>query len=122
MKILIAGSRGYPNRKAVREYVRTLAPDTIVITGGAVGVDTVAQQEALACDLTYLTYTPNWKDYGRKAGPMRNRLMVADCDRAVCFWDGESKGTLSTIRYAMKAGKPLVVFGIDGSELSPDAY
>jgi predicted Rossmann fold nucleotide-binding protein DprA/Smf involved in DNA uptake len=122
MKILIAGSRGYPNRKAVREFVRTLPPDSVVLTGGAVGVDTVATQEALACDLPFITYKPAWALYGRKAGPMRNKLMVDDADRIVCFWDGESRGTLSTIRYAKRSGKPLVVFHSDGSELSPDAY
>ena len=30
-------------------------------------------------------------------------------DRVVVFWDGQSRGTLSVIKYAEKAGKPCEV-------------
>ena len=36
-------------------------------------------------------------------------LAVLYADRVVVFWDGQSRGTLSVIKYAEKAGKPCEV-------------
>ena len=43
--------------------------------------------------------------YGKAAGVLRNEEMVKDYDAVIAFWDGKSKGTLSTIRYAERVGK-----------------
>ena len=37
---------------------------------------------------------------------VRNKQIVDYADHVVAFWDGNSKGTLSVINYAKKAGKP----------------
>jgi hypothetical protein len=40
----------------------------------------------------------------------RTRHMVADCSLIVAFMHGESRGTLYTIRHAIKKGNPVIVF------------
>ena len=37
--VAIVGSRGYRDERAVREYVDSLPDDTVIVTGGARGVD-----------------------------------------------------------------------------------
>ena len=46
MKVAIVGTRTYPDLDQVREYVRKLSPDDIVVSGGAKGVDETAEDEA----------------------------------------------------------------------------
>ena len=52
-------------------------------------------------------YLPDWKKYGKAAGPIRNKQMVDICHKVICFWDGKSKGTESLIRYAKKSEKKI---------------
>lgn len=110
MKVAIVGSRDYPNRDAVREYVRNLPADAVVVSGGASGVDSVAEDEASRCGLQTVIYLADWNKHGRAAGPIRNRMIVQEADRVVAFWDGRSRGTKNTIDTARSLGKPLEVY------------
>lgn len=105
MKVLICGSRAYNDLGAVMRFVRSLPADTIVIHGGAVGVDLVAGNTALAYGLKVQVFRPDWEGLGRKAGMLRNSEMVAECDIGYAFWDGKSRGTADTIRKLKAAGK-----------------
>jgi len=53
----------------------------------------------------------DWQQYGRRAGAIRNRRIVAAASRVVAFWDGASKGTSITIDMARELGKPVEVIG-----------
>lgn len=112
MKIAIVGSRDYPNLKDVDRYFESHIPkhpDTIIISGGARGVDTRAAELAQKYDLGLVTYIPDWNQFGRKAGMIRNSLIVELADKVVAFWDEESRGTKDTIDKTLKAGKDLEV-------------
>ncbi len=50
-----------------------------------------------------------YKKYARAAGPMRNKETAQCCDYAICFWNGESKGTKSMIEYAKEMGKEVKI-------------
>lgn len=78
-----------------------------IISGGANGVDTLAEQWAKRNDLEIVVYKPQYNVYGPKYAPLeRDKCMVNACDEVVAFWDGESKGTLFTIKYAIKNDVP----------------
>lgn len=109
MKVAIVGSRDYADVAAVRAYIRALPSGTVVVSGGASGVDTVALQEARRCKLGTHVFDADWAQYGKRAGAMRNQQIVDAADRVVAFWDGVSKGTKITIDMAKRAGKPLEV-------------
>ena len=109
MKVAIVGSRDWPSREAVTRYVLALPNDTVVISGGAPGVDRIAEKTARVIGLKVEVYPADWFKHGKRAGALRNQQIVDAADRIVAFWDGISKGTKITIDMAKRAGKPLEV-------------
>ncbi|MHC4835413.1 MAG: SLOG family protein [Planctomycetota bacterium] len=105
MRVAIVGSRGYEPLSDVIEYVRSLPLDTVIITGGAQGVDKTAEIEARARGMEVVIHEAQWNLHGRSAGMIRNRLVVDDCDKLAAFWDQESPGTKGVMSMASKAGK-----------------
>jgi predicted Rossmann fold nucleotide-binding protein DprA/Smf involved in DNA uptake len=101
MRLAIVGSRDYPYLEQVRGYVRALSEDTVVVTGGARGVDRVAEAEARQRGLVVDVRRAKWDEYGRGAGARRNRLLLDASDKVVAFWDGKSPGTIDTIKEAL---------------------
>lgn len=105
MKVAIVGSRDFPRLMLVVEYVHGLPPDTVVVSGGAYGVDMVAAREADKAGLVVVEYKADWETHGKGAGMIRNTLIVEQADVVVAFWDGESRGTLDTMKKAHAASK-----------------
>ena len=111
-KIAIVGSRDYPHLNRVRAYVESLPPDTIIVSGGARGVDREAEVTARRCGLTVIVFHANWKPNGvfdRSAGMRRNQLIINEADQVVAFWDGNSRGTKNSIDRAKRANKPVQI-------------
>lgn len=109
MKIAIVGSRDWNDENKIAEYIHDLPSETVIVSGGARGVDSMAAKWAKFFCMTVEIYTANWGKYGKSAGMIRNSEIVEACDRVVAFWDGKSKGTLDTINKAKKAGKVVEV-------------
>ena len=109
MKLLIVGSR------SIKEF--DLAPyiskdvDSI-ISGGATGIDTLAEQYADEHRLSKYIIRPRYDLYKRAAPLKRNEQMVDLADSVLIIWDGQSKGTLHTIKYTERLGKPVTVVRI----------
>lgn len=80
-----------------------------VISGGANGIDTLAEHWAKRNKIEFIAYLAQWNKFGKKAGIMRNHEMVEFCDYVFAFWNGKSKGTLDTILYAKKLNVPVFV-------------
>ena len=104
MKLLIAGSR------SITEF--DLAPHipsdtTTIISGGAKGIDTLAEDYVDKNGLEKVIVRPEYTKYGRAAPIKRNYQMVDMCDSVLVIWDCVSKGTESTIRYAEKNNKKI---------------
>ena len=114
-KILIAGSREYDDYGEAKEYLDRFIMENcegdfvVIISGGCRGADAIGEEYARQNGIEVLRYPAEWGRYGRAAGPKRNRQMADECDVAVCFWDGESKGTKSLIDYMNKIGKPTYI-------------
>lgn len=109
--VAIIGSRKYPHPDAIRAYVNALPDDTVVISGGAEGVDSIAAFTARnrKPPLAVIEYLPNWGKYGRGAGFVRNHDIVKAADRVVAFWSVGSKGTAHSISLCKLYRKPLEV-------------
>ena len=103
MKIAVVGSR------SITGYIdfTAILPDNIdlIISGGANGVDTLAEEYADRNGIEKLIIKPDYKRYQRRAPLIRDCEMVDLCDAVVAVWDGSSRGTLSVIKYAEKTGK-----------------
>jgi hypothetical protein len=109
MRLAIVGSRIYPNPGQVAEFVMCLPRETVVISGAAPGVDSWALHVADAIGLKWEAYPADWEQYGRAAGPIRNRTMVSRMDEGHVFWDHRSPGTRDFLKQATKAGKYVCV-------------
>lgn len=105
MKIAIVGSRAYKNLRKVQQYVERLPKDTIVISGGAIGVDRIAERAAQRLGLKVMIFPAEWDKHGKMAGMIRNSQIVEECDELVAFWDMKSNGTRDSIDKARKVKK-----------------
>lgn len=107
--VAIVGSREFPDEERVRNFVRSLPRETVIVSGGANGVDTWAEDEARKLGMTVYVYPADWKAYGKRAGFIRNVYIVRAAERVVAFWDGRSPGTKSAIEIAQREGKSCMV-------------
>jgi len=114
MNIAIIGSRTYPDLDAVRQYVRSLPADTVVVSGGADGVDSAAELEAIRRGLKTRIFRAAWSEHGKSAGMIRNHDIIKSADRVVVFWDGVSRGSANSIELCRRYGKPVEIHYADG--------
>ena len=106
MKLLIAGSRSI-TMFDLTPYIPAEA-DT-VISGGATGIDALAERYADEHRLSKIIVRPQYERYGRAAPLKRNEQMVDMADAVLIIWDGCSKGTAFTLNYAKKQDKPVTL-------------
>ena len=85
---------------------------TMVISGGARGIDKLAEQYADKHDIPKKLFYPDYKKYGKIAPLIRNKLIVDNADIVIAFWNGISRGTRFTIDYAKQQGKKVTVYRI----------
>ncbi len=112
MKVAIVGSRHYPNLERVRKYVSKLSPNDTIVSGGAKGVDATAEDEARKLGMEVISIPPEWDKYGRRAGLVRNDMIVSLAHQVVAFWDGVSRGTKYTIDKAKEKNVITQVFNV----------
>ncbi|MBO5281479.1 MAG: hypothetical protein J6B55_09785 [Clostridia bacterium] len=105
MKLLIVGSRSI-EKFDLSPYVSDEV-DTI-ISGGAVGIDSLAERYADEHRLSKYIIRPRYDLFGRSAPLRRNEQMVDMADALLVVWDGHSKGTQHTLKYAKRNNKPII--------------
>ncbi len=106
MKLLIAGSRTI-DQFDLSQYI-TKDVD-LIISGGACGIDLLAEKYADDHRISKLIMRPKYHVYGKAAPILRNHEMVDLADRVLVVWDGVSRGTKDTIAYAKQQQKEIEV-------------
>jgi len=106
LKLLVVGSRSITEFD-LSPYI-TAEVETI-ISGGAGGVDTLAEKYADQHRLSKYIMRPRYDLYGRGAPLKRNEQMVDLADAVLIIWDGQSKGTNYTLKYAQKKNKKVLL-------------
>ena len=102
MKLAIVGSRNFHNyllvENCIDNYIKTtnISP-SLIISGGASGVDALAEQYAKNKNIEIQVFPADWKTHGKKAGPMRNSLIVEAATHIITFPSKDSVGTYDTI-------------------------
>ncbi len=84
VRLLVFGSRDWPfpgmvNDRLDNFYIDgpAIGPDLFkLITGGARGVDTMAEEWARDMYVWSVVYPADWHKYGKGAGPIRNQHML----------------------------------------------
>ena len=113
MKLMIAGSRNIESfdfSPYISENVE------LIITGGALGIDKLAEEYADKNRLSKIVLRPEYNKYRKSAPLKRNDKMIEIADEILIIWDGFSKGTKYTIEKARKSGKNLTVIQIEDNK------
>ena len=115
-KVVIGGCRDYTDyvffKSCLDEILKTEKDEIIIISGHCSGVDLMGERYAEENGIKIEIFLPEWKKYGRAAGPLRNKKMVERADLVIAFWDGKSKGTKSLIKYAESNKKEVIKIDI----------
>lgn len=113
MRTIIAGSRGITDPSvvptAVAHAIGAGIVPTVVISGGARGVDALGEQWASSNGIPVERYPAEWGKYGKKAGTMRNVHMGNIATALIAVWDGKSTGTKHMIDFAKRHGLKVYV-------------
>lgn len=112
MKVLICGDRRWLDEAAVRKRMSFLKLDTELIVGDCRGADTMAYKIAGEMGFVRRQFVASWGQYGKAAGPIRNREMLdTKPDLVIAFHDNisTSRGTANTVHEARQRGIPTEV-------------
>lgn len=112
-KLAIVGSRYVKQRshiiQMIDQFIKECGEPSMIVSGGASGVDRIAKEYAIEHDIQYVEFPANWDIYGRGAGPIRNKQIVENSDIVFAFPSQSSKGTLNTMMLAKMMNKKLIV-------------
>ena len=109
IKLLISGSRGIGSF----DLSPHIPPNTdLIICGGAVGIDTIAEQYADQHRISKLILRPQYELYGKTAPLKRNERMIDIADTVLIIWDGISRGTKYTLELAKRKNKDIILIKV----------
>lgn len=112
MNISVVGSRDFNNYQLLEYTLNKIIKDNkdiVIVSGGARGADTLAEQYADKNGFTKMVFLPDWEKHGKRAGYLRNHYIIKHCDFCVCFWNGQSRGTAQDIELCDKYNKPCLI-------------
>ena len=114
MKLIVAGSRGFTDKRRVFEALDKLYKKRIdleIVSGLAKGPDTYGKEWAEKNEVPLHKFPADWDRFGKSAGYKRNEEMAKFGDALAAFYDGKSKGTMHMINLAKKHGlKVAIIF------------
>ena len=122
MRVLVCGTRNFSDEKVIRDVMRRLPEESVIIEGGAKGADSIAKKIGGERGMEVLEFAADWDKKGRAAGIIRNQQMLdeGDPDVVYAFYMSEadklkSIGTKDMVRRATDAGVRTVEFiAVDG--------
>lgn len=113
-RVGVVGSREFKNYDQLEtELDKILVEDDWIISGGAKGVDSMAQRYAKEKGYNIKIYYPKYHRFGKGATFIRNKLIAEDSDLVVAFYQKgrfQQGGTANTAKWANELGVPLQEF------------
>ncbi len=112
MRVAVIGSRNASQDvyQKLCEYIPCNASE--IVSGGAVGVDALAERYAKEHHIALRIFRPDYKTFGRRAPLLRNEQIVHYAQYVLAFWDGQSRGTAYSVMHCMETGVPVRVIRI----------
>lgn len=114
-RVIIAGGREFNNYELLKWTCDLILfdfkDDVEVISGMAIGADTLGVRYAREKGYKVIEKPANWNLYGKGAGPRRNKEMAQIGDILIAFWNGQIKnsGTANMILQAHRQGLEIEV-------------
>ncbi len=112
MRVAIIGSRSIEYERLHQKAYELLCENipanaTEIVSGGAVGIDTLAELYAANHHLPTKIFKPDYAKYGKRAPLVRNDEIIAYAQYVLAVWDGQSHGTAYTVAACLKEGVPV---------------
>jgi SLOG family YspA-like protein len=112
MRVLVCGGRNFTDVDLLNDTLNAIWDSrkiTMILHGGAPGADTLASYWAELAEVPCRRFPAQWQTYGKRAGPIRNQLMLQEGqpDLVVAFHGGI--GTRDMIEQAKRAGVPVQI-------------
>lgn len=82
---------------------------TKIVSGGAIGADSLAKQYAKENSIEIQEFLPDYAAFGKTAPKQRNYLIIDNADKILAFWDHKSPGTNHALQYAKSLNKPIYI-------------
>ena len=115
MKILIAGSRTITDINLLLEVIKLsgykITTSDEIVSGGARGVDTLAEIYAKKNNIPIKIFKPDWDKHGKSAGVIRNYEMAKYCDIGIVIHTG-SRGSMNMVRNLIKFNRDFFEYKI----------
>lgn len=109
-RIAVVGSRTFTNYGQLSSVLANiLVAEDSLVSGGAVGVDSMAQRYAKENGLEITIFYPDYGRYNRGATFVRNKAIVERSDLVLAFYTKgrfQQGGTANTIHWAQELGVP----------------
>lgn len=127
MNLAIIGSRMFTDCNIFRTVLTAFLTNhgiqpTCIISGGAVGADTLATEWAEQMGVETCIFRPQYDQFTRnehwKANKLRNTQIANCCDCLIAFWDMNSTGTRDTIEKTIDLQKPVYIYNVNTGEMS----
>lgn len=112
MKIIVAGSKYYNSKKKIYSTIEGAGFDiTEIVTGGADGVERMAEWWAKENDVPLKIFTEGVMDYKNQVYT-RYDCMADYAEGLIAIWKNKSKDTEYIIKLMKKMKKPIVVLKV----------
>ena len=128
-KLGVIGSRNWPNKNMIIEYLNNnINKISCIVSGGAKGVDTIAENWAKENNIDRKIFLADWnntdvpnaiikynkfgKKYNANAGFIRNTDIINYSDLIIAFRYNMSPGTTDSINKAIKLNKKIKIFDL----------
>jgi hypothetical protein len=111
LRLLVCGGRKFDDRElAFDELDKVLRSSgvSLVIHGGASGADALAGEWAASRGIPVLVFKPDWRRFGRGAGPRRNAEMISAGRPGLAVAFAGGSGTRDMVGRLRAAGVPVV--------------
>ena len=113
IKLAIVGTRN--PKLSYNEWenllLQEVAPNdlSLIISGGATGIDTYAKLFAGRHHIPLMEYLPDYSKYGKSAPLRRNSQIVKEATNVIAFPSAKSRGMFHSILEARKMHKQLII-------------
>ena len=123
--IAVVGTRNFTDKdtfkRIINEVITIEGTPNKIVSGGAIGADTLAFEWAIENNTEVLVFKPKYEDFPKKkrwmAPKERNTTIVDNSDIVLAFWDMESNGTRDTINKSIKKGKKIYLYNIKENKI-----
>lgn len=118
MRVAVIGSRNIDSDKIKQRAYALLCRyipvnTTELVSGGAVGIDTLAELYAGRNGIPIKVFKPDYARYGKRAPLVRNEEIIDYAQYVLAVWDGSSHGTAYTVSVCLQKGVPVKIISLD---------